>query len=129
RNNHPSRDANFRQPALTKAAAAKMALDTDFNGAFTGAVLGSPLFVEDGAWGHARFIVVTSANDVYALDVDSGATVWTVNLGTPAGKSGVTGCDGSNPLGVISTPVIDADSGTLYVAGAVGDMDGITAHK
>ena len=129
RNNHPSRDANFRQPALTKAAAARMALDTGFDGTFTGAVFGSPLYVEDGAWGAARFIVVTSGNDVYAIDGSTGATVWTTNLGAPAAKSGVTGCDGSNPLGVISTPVIDPNSGTLYVAGAVGDADGITAHQ
>jgi hypothetical protein len=129
RNNHPSRDASFRQPALTKAAAARMALDTGFDGTFTGAVFGSPLFVEDGSWGDARFVVVTSGNDVYAIDGDTGATVWTINLGTPAAKSGVTGCDGSNPLGVLSTPVIDANSGTLYVAGAVGGADGITAHQ
>ena len=129
RNNHPSRDANFRQPALTKAAAARMALDTSFDGTYTGAVLGSPLYVEDGAWGAARFVVVTSGNDVYAIDGGTGATVWTVNLGAPAAKSGVTGCDGSNPLGVISTPVIDPNSGTLYVAGAVGDAYGITAHQ
>jgi hypothetical protein len=129
RNNHPSRDANFKQPALTRAAAARMALDTGFDGTYTGAVFGSPLYVEDGAWGAARFVVVTSGNDVYAIDGSTGAMVWTVNLGAPAAKSGVTGCDGSNPLGVISTPVIDAGTGTLYVAGAVGDGYGITAHQ
>ena len=129
RNNHPSRDANYRQPALTKAAAARMAVDTGFAATFTGAVLGSPLYVEDGAWGSARFIAVTSGNDAYAFDGSTGATLWTTNLGTPAAKSGVTGCDGGNPLGVISTPVIDAQTGTLFVAGAVGDSTGITAHK
>ena len=79
--------------------------------------------------GRGSFVVVTSGNDVYAIDGGTGATVWTVNLGAPAAKSGVTGCDGSNPLGVISTPVIDPNSGTLYVAGAVGDAYGITAHR
>ena len=77
----------------------------------------------------ARFIAVTSGNDAYAFDGGTGATLWTTNLGTPAAKSGVTGCDGGNPLGVISTPVIDAQTGTLFVAGAVGDSAGITAHK
>jgi hypothetical protein len=129
RNNHPSRDANFLQPTLTKAAAAKMGLDLGFDATYTGAVFGSPLFVDDGAWGSARFIVVTSGNDVYALDGSTGATIWTRNLGAPAAKSGINGCDGSNPLGVISTPVIDAKTGTLYVAGAVGDGNGITAHQ
>ena len=106
-----------------------MALDTGFAARTRAPSSGSPLYVEDGAWGSARFIAVTSGNDVYAFDGSTGATVWTTNLGTPAAKSGVTGCDGSNPLGVISTPVIDPDTGTLYVAGAVGDAAGITAHQ
>ncbi len=129
RNNHPSRDGQFLQPTLTKAAAAKMALDTSFNAVYTGAVLGSPLYFDGGAAGKRVFIAVTSGNDVSAFDETTGAVVWTQNLGTPASKSGVDGCDGTNPLGVISTPIIDARTGTLYVAGAVGDANGITSHS
>jgi len=129
RNNHPSRDGHFLQPTLNKAAAAKMALDTAFAATFTGAVMGNPLFFDGGAGGPSIFVVVTTSNDVYAFDEASGAVVWTTNLGTPASKSGVTGCDGSSPLGVISTPVIDANSATLYVAGALGDATGITSHS
>ena len=55
--------------------------------------------------------------------------VWTTNLGPPASKSGTTGCDGNNPLGVISTPIIDATTSTLYLAGAIGDANGITSHS
>ncbi len=128
RNNHPSRDGHFVQPALSKAAAARMALDTTFNAAYAGAVTGAPLFLDGDGGGPGIFVVVTTGNDVYALDEITGATVWTTNLGAPASKSGVTGCDGSNPLGVISTPVIDAGTATLYVAGALGDATGITSH-
>ena len=128
RNNHPSRDGHFLQPRLTRAAAATMALDATFNAAYTGAVLGSPLYFDGGASGRGIFIAVTSGNDVNAFDEATGATVWTKNLGTPASKSGTVGCDGTNPLGVISTPIIDASTATLYVAGAVGDDDGITSH-
>jgi hypothetical protein len=128
RNNHPSRDAHFLQPTLTKAAAAKMALDATFNAVYTGSVLGSPLYFDGGAGGKSLFVAVTSGNDVYAFDETTGATLWTKNLGTPASKSGVTGCDGTDPLGVISTPVIDPRTGTLYVAGAMGDANGITSH-
>ena len=128
RNNHPSRDGHFLQPSLTRAAAATMALDATFNAAYTGAVLGSPLYFDGGASGKGIFIAVTSGNDVNAFDESTGATVWTKNLGTPASKSGTVGCDGMNPLGVISTPVIDARTATLYVAGALGDADGITSH-
>lgn len=129
RNNHPSRDGHFVQPTLTKAAAANMALDAGFNATYTGAVMGDPLYFYAGTGSSAIFVVATTGNDVYALDDATGATVWTRNLGTPPSKSGVTGCDGGNPLGVISTPVIDAKTATLYVAGAIGDENGITSHS
>src|SRR6185312_16094695 len=46
RNNHPGRDGHFVQPALSKSAAAKMALDTAFYATYTGAVMGDPLFFD-----------------------------------------------------------------------------------
>ena len=128
RNNRPSRDGHFVQPALSKAAAARMAIDPTFAATYTGVVTGDPLYFAGDAGATGIFVAVTTSNDVYAFDEATGATVWTRNLGTPASKSGVTGCDGSNPLGVISTPVIDGGTATLYVAGAVGDMSGITSH-
>ena len=129
RNNHPSRDGHFLQPTLSKTAAAKMALDATFAATYTGAVMGDPLYFNGGAGGASIFVAVTTGNDVYAFDEATGATVWTKNLGTPASKSGVPSCDGGNPLGVISTPVIDAGTATLYVAGALGDANGITSHS
>ena len=129
RNNHPSRDGHFLQPTLTRQAAARMALDTTFTATFNGAVLGAPLYFANGPAGTGIFVVATSGNDVYAFDEATGAVVWTTNLGTPASKSGTTGCDGNNPLGVISTPVIDPTTGTLYVAGAIGDANAITSHS
>jgi len=128
RNNHPSRDGHFLQPTLSKTAAAKMALDATFAATYMGAVMGSPLYFNGGAGSAGIFVAVTTSNDVYAFDEATGATAWTTNLGTPASKSGVPSCDGGNPLGVISTPVIDAGTATLYVAGALGDANGITSH-
>ena len=129
RNNHPSRDGHFLQPTLTREAAARMALDTTFNATYKGAVLGAPLYFADGPEGTGVFVVATSGNDVYAFNEVTGAMIWTTNLGTPASKSGTTGCDGNNPLGVISTPVIDARTSTLYVAGAIGDASSIKSHS
>lgn len=129
RNNHPSRDGHFLQPTLTREAATRMAVDTTFTATYTGAVLGAPLYFTNGPGGTGIFVVATSGNNVYAFDEVTGAMVWTTNLGTPASKSGTTGCDGGNPLGVISTPIIDAMTSTLYVAGAVGDANGITSHS
>jgi hypothetical protein len=129
RNNHPSRDGHFLQPTLTRQAAAKMALDTTFAATYNGAVLGAPLYFANGPGGTGIFVVATSGNDVYAFDETTGAMAWMTNLGAPPSKSGTTGCDGNNPLGVISTPVIDPTTSTLYLAGAIGDANGITSHS
>jgi len=127
RNNHPSRDGAFVQPALTHAAAAAMAPDTAFQATFTGSMWASPLFFDNGPGGKGIFIAVTTGNDVIALDETTGATVWTRNIGTPAAGSGA-GCGNINPLGILSTPVIDPATRTIYVAGAIGGSAGITSH-
>jgi len=128
RGNHPSRDAHFIQPALTKAAAATMARDMAFTANFTGAMWASPLYFENGPGGKGVFFAVTTGNDVFALDETTGAMVWMHNIGTPAMANGVN-CGSIHPLGIISTPVIDASTRTIYVAGAVGNTTAITAHQ
>jgi hypothetical protein len=76
---------------------------------------------------HDTAIVCTMANNVYAFDVNSGARLWKTNLGTPikpvvtgqtANGQAATDIDlfGINHLwGILSTPVIDIDTKTLYV--------------
>jgi hypothetical protein len=128
RNNHASRDGHFVQPLLTKAAAAKMSADTGFKASFADNMWASPLYLENGPSGKGVFFAVTTSNNVLALDESSGSTVWMKNIGTPAGKTGA-GCGSIAPLGIISTPVIDADARTIFVAGAIGTADGITRHE
>jgi hypothetical protein len=129
RNNNASRDGLFVQPKLTKAAIPMMAADATFNtGAkFTGNMWASPLYLAPGAGGKGLFFAVTTGNDVMAIDETSGATVWTKNIGTPATANGVS-CGNIHPLGILSTPVIDAATRTIYVAGAVGDGTAIQKH-
>jgi hypothetical protein len=131
RSNHASRDAHFQQPLLTKTAAAKLATDSNFKAAFGGDkdyMWATPLYLENGPGGKGVFIAVTTSNNVFALDETSGAVVWTKNIGMPAGKTGA-GCGSISPLGIISTPVIDPATRTIYVAGAIGTADGITRHE
>ena len=128
RNNHPSRDGNYLQPLLTKAAAATLTLDASFAASFTGDTWASPLYLENGPAGKGAFFTVTNDNNVFALDETTGAKVWMTNIGTPAGKTGQS-CGDISPLGIISTPVIDAQARTIYVAGAIGDKTTITAHQ
>jgi outer membrane protein assembly factor BamB len=127
RNHHASRDANFLQPLLTADAIATMAPDTDFNAAFAGNMWASPLYMVDGPGHVGTFFAVTTSNDVLALDENTGDTIWTANIGPAAAATGVS-CGNIHPLGIISTPIIDASTRTIYVAGAIG-TDTIERHE
>jgi len=91
----------------------------------TGATSGSK-----GPGGNGVFFAVTTGNDVYALDETDGHDVWggPHNIGMPAAADGPPPyCGNIHPLGILSTPVIDAAPGpdgfaTIYVAGAVGEQ-------
>ena len=128
RNHHASRDAHFMQPKFTKAAVATTAADTAFAATVEGNVWASPLYASNGPGGKGAFIAVTTSNNVYAIDETTGAKLWTKSIGTAAGKTGA-GCGNIAPLGIISTPVIDGATRTLYVAGAIGNNDGIQRHE
>ena len=84
--------------------------------------------VASGGQNHDLVIVCTMADNVYAFDVKTGARLWKQPLGTPvkpAKKGGLTPA-GLQPTeidmygtnirwGILSTPVIDSDTKTLYV--------------
>lgn len=124
RNNHPSRDGLFLQPSITKAAvmAAAKTKDAAFAASFTGNMWASPLYAANGPGGKGVFIAVTTGNDVIALDETDGHVVWMKNIGSAptANQSGSPTCGNIHPLGILSTPVIDATNRKVYVAGAIG---------
>jgi hypothetical protein len=126
RNKHPSRDGAFVQPTLTTMKAATMALDTTFMANFTGGMWASPLYVANGPGGKGAFIAVTTSNMVYALDETSGTILWMHSIGMASPSTGA-GC-GDGPIGISGTPVIDAASRTLYVAGGIG-TNGVMRHE
>src|SRR4051794_5858000 len=127
RNRNPSRDGHFPQAALTKAVAATMAPTSGFTASFTGTMFASPLYLENGPGGKGLFFAVTTGNDVYALDETTSAIVWQKNIGSSPQDSGA-GCGGIHPIGIESTPVIDAASRTIFVAGAIGTAT-ISSHQ
>ena len=102
--------------------------DTAFAPTFSGSVLGSPLYMEDGPAGKGAFFIATTLNDVYALDETTGAVVWKQSIGPAPLATGVA-CGNVAPVGIISTPVIDAASRTIFVAGGVGDAATIMHHE
>jgi hypothetical protein len=118
RNKNPSRDGHFIQAGLSKDKAKTMAWDSNFKTSFKGTVYASPLYMQNGPGGKGAFFVVTTGNDVIAIDETTGATIWTKNIGSAPSQTGA-GCGMSQP-GLLSTPVIDATTRTIYVAGAIG---------
>jgi hypothetical protein len=69
---------------------------------------------------HNVIFVATFHNSVYAFDADDpaqSAPLWTVNLGPSApASSTIFQCADIQPeIGIASTPVIDAQAGTMYV--------------
>jgi hypothetical protein len=127
RNKNPSRDGHFVQPGLTRAAAATMVATPSFTGTFSGTMFASPLYYQNGPGGVGLIIAATTGNDVYAINENTGATVWMKNIGSSPQQSGA-GCGSINPIGIESTGVIDAATGTLYVAGAIGTSN-IQRHE
>jgi hypothetical protein len=128
RNKNPSKDAHFIQPGLTRAAAANMVPTPGFTATFTGSMWASPLYMENGPGGTGAFFAVTTGNDVVALDETTGAMKWTRNIGSSPQNSGA-GCGSIHPIGILSTPVIDPTSRTIYVAGAIGNQQTIQRHE
>lgn len=119
RNNHASRDGLFIQPTLTKAAIPMLTTDSAFAATFTGNMWASPLFFANGPGGKGLFFAVTTGNDVFAIDETTGKTIWTKKLGSAPTGNGVN-CGNIHPLGILSTPVIDAATRTIYIANAIG---------
>ncbi len=83
-------------------------------------VYAQPLYVSNVSIAsgiHNVVYVATVSNSVYAFDADSGAQLWHVNFGTPQNiNDGGWSCtDVTGNMGIIGTPVIDANSQTLYV--------------
>jgi PQQ enzyme repeat len=117
------RQGAYTIPSLTLSAAANMQSDTKFKASISGNVYAQPLYWAPKGAKRALVIAATESNNVYALDGTTGATVWQMNLGQSVAHSELP-CGNIDPVGVTGTPVIDAASGTLYLASMVDTQDG-----
>ena len=66
---------------------------------------------------HDVVYVATESNSIYAVDAYSGAVLLHVNFGAPVPYTDLPGgCNNNGPnIGINSTPVIDPNSGLMYV--------------
>jgi outer membrane protein assembly factor BamB len=96
-------------------------------------VYGQPLYMAKLAIAggtHNVVFVATTSNSVYAFDADSGTQYWHVNLGTAftVQDGGFTCTDVLATSGIMSTPTIDASTGTLYVVNETWSGNGASHH-
>ncbi len=72
---------------------------------------------------HNVMYVATEHDSVYAFDADGGGTLWSKSLlGPGMNPASSSDTEGVSPeIGVLSTPVIDRNSGTIYLVAMVNN--------
>jgi outer membrane protein assembly factor BamB len=104
----------FIVPSLTWDRARNVHRDANFSADVSGPVYAQPLYWRPAGNGRALLLVATEQNLVYALDAETGATVWKASLGAPVRHASLP-CGNIDPLGITGTPVIEARSQTVYL--------------
>jgi outer membrane protein assembly factor BamB len=113
-----ARSGHYVVPGLTWAHAPDMQRDAAFDGHVPGNVYAQPLYWHPPGAAGGLVIVATEDNAVVALDAATGRTVWQRSLG-PAFAASALACGDIDPLGITGTPVIDEQSGALYLDAVV----------
>jgi hypothetical protein len=116
---------NKNETALTPGNVNKNQFGRLFSVTVDGSVYAQPLYVANvnipGVGTRNAIYVATEHDSVYAIDADMGAVLWSVSFINPS--AGITSVPDSDvncsdiplEMGITGTPVIDAQSGTLYV--------------
>jgi polyvinyl alcohol dehydrogenase (cytochrome) len=77
-----------------------------------------------------RVIAATENDTVYALDAHDGRVLWRMHVGTPVTNViSQVGCGDIDPLGITSTPVIDAKRNEVFVVAANQDANKVIHHE
>ncbi|HUA66945.1 MAG TPA: hypothetical protein VMA13_00225, partial [Candidatus Saccharimonadales bacterium] len=118
--NDLSRDgANLLETNLTPANVNVNQFGKLFTYSVDGQIYAQPLYVQGltiSGQNHNVVFVCTENDSVYAIDADSSSLLWHVSLGTAVPAAMVDSGNNITPLvGITSTPVIDTNTGTIYV--------------
>jgi polyvinyl alcohol dehydrogenase (cytochrome) len=105
------------EPALTP-------LHTAWTAALDGKVYAQPVVFA------GRVFATTENNTVYALDAHDGRVLWSRHLGRAmTNVHAQVGCGNIDPLGITSTPVIDTNTGTIFVVATIQDATNVIHHQ
>lgn len=126
--NTPNRAGLYTVPGLTLAAAAKLHLAGGFHASVIGNVYAQPLYWQPPGKKKGYLIVATESNWVYALNADTGAEIWKTHVAESSPES-MFDCGNIDPEGITGTPVIDAESGTLYLNAMTLTGSNTARHK
>jgi uncharacterized protein (TIGR03437 family) len=117
--NNARTNANLNETILSTLNVNSTQFGKLFSLPVNGAINGQPLYVQGVAipnqGTHNVVYVATHHNDVYAFDADTqGNPLWHVNLGPSVPGTDFNVAD-LTEIGVLSTPVIDITTNTIYV--------------
>jgi hypothetical protein len=131
RSNDNSRTgANLQETILTPANLNATNFGKLFTIATDGQIYAQPLYVSNLAIAggtHNVVFVASMLNTVYALDADTGATLWTQNYGSPIIPQDVEfdqNISWVTRLGILGTPVIDPATNYMYFVSGAQPADG-----
>jgi hypothetical protein len=122
--------ANLGEATLNPSNVSSSTFGRLFSYAVDEEVFAQPLYVPNlliNGGVHNVVVIATMGNSVYAFDADNPATanapLWTVNMGTPVPSSKFFWRGGSGAVqnGILSTPVIDPNSNTIYTVSQLWD--------
>lgn len=123
-------NANLHEPTLTPANVGPNSFGKLFSLSVDGQIYAQPLFEQNvsiaGQGVHSVVFTATMHNTVYAFDANWPAIpLWSMNLGPsiPSSAFGDAFVDIRPEIGILSTPVIDPATHTLYVVAGTFEND------
>lgn len=126
--NHANRDGAYVDAAFSRASAASLHLDPTFQATVAGPTYAQPLYFDEGAGGRDLVVVATEQNQVSALDATDGSVVWQRVLAPPVPLTSLA-CGNIDPVGITGTPIIDAESKTLFLDAMTLAAGGVPKHE